>query len=62
MSTNEEPARGRSVVGFGAPSEKALLVTVALAFLVLHILAGAILLVPSTAPVAPQAAGPSSYD
>jgi hypothetical protein len=62
MSANEEPSRARSAVGFGAPSEKALLVTIAIAFLVLHILAGAILLVPSTAPVAPQAASASSYD
>jgi hypothetical protein len=62
MSANEEPSRARSAVGFGAPSEKALLVTIAIAFLVLHILAGAILLAPSTAPVAPQAASASSYD
>jgi hypothetical protein len=62
MSASEEPARGRSVAGLAAPSEKALLVTIALAFLVLHILAGAILLAPSTAPVAPQAVIPSSYD
>ncbi len=60
MSANEEPSRARSAVGFGAPSEKAVLVTIA--FLVLHILAGAILLAPSTAPVAPQAASASSYD
>jgi hypothetical protein len=35
---------------------------IAFAFLALHILAGAILLAPSTAPAAPQAAIPSSYD
>ena len=62
MSTSEEPSRGRSAVGFVAPGETALLVTVALAFLVLHILAGAILIGPSTAPVAPQAAFSSSSD
>jgi hypothetical protein len=64
MSASEEPSRGRSDAGFVAPGETALLITVAVAvaFLVLHILAGAILIGPSTAPVAPQAAISSSGD
>jgi hypothetical protein len=62
MSASEEPSRGRSDAGFVAPGETALLITVAVAFLVLHILAGAILIGPSTAPVAPQAAISSSDD
>jgi hypothetical protein len=62
MSASEEPSRARSAAGSRGPSEKALLVTIAVAFLALHILAGAILLAPSTAPVAPQAASASSYD
>jgi cell division protein FtsL len=62
MSASEEPSRARSVAGFRGPSEKALLVTIAVAFLVLHILAGSILLARSTAPIAPQAADLSSDD
>jgi hypothetical protein len=62
MSANEEPSRARSAAGFRGPSEKALLVMIAVAFLVLHILAGAILFAPSTAPVVPQPASASSYD
>jgi hypothetical protein len=44
------------------PSEKTLLVAIVVAFLVLHILAGAILLGPSSEPVAPQPASLSSGD
>ncbi len=44
------------------PSEKTLLTIIAVAFLILHILAGSLLLGPATGQVAPEAAAPSSYD
>jgi hypothetical protein len=67
MSASEEPSRGgssagRSSAGFGMPSEKTLLVAIAVAFLILHIVAGAILLGPTSEPIAPQPASLSSGD
>jgi hypothetical protein len=44
------------------PSEKTLLAAIAIGFLILHILAGAILLRAQTEPVAPQPASLSSSD
>jgi hypothetical protein len=62
MSASEEPSRGRSSAGTGVPSETALLAAIAIGFLILHILAGVILLRPSSESVAPQPAMLSSGD
>jgi hypothetical protein len=62
MSASEEPSHHKVVAGLGMPSEKTLLTIIAVAFLILHILAGSLLLGPATGQVAPEAAAPSSYD
>jgi hypothetical protein len=62
MSASEEPSRSRSSAGFGKSSEKTLLAAIAIGFLILHILAGAILLRPPSESVAPQPAGLASGD
>ena len=62
MSASEEPSRGRSSAATGVPSEKTLLAAIAIGFLMLHILAGVILLRPSSESVAPQPASVSSGD
>jgi hypothetical protein len=62
MSASEEQSRGRSSTRTGVPSETTLLVAIAIGFLILHILAGVILLRPSSESVAPQPASLSSDD
>jgi hypothetical protein len=62
MPASEEPSRGRSSAATGVPSEKTLLAAIAIGFLILHILAGVILLRPSSELVAPQTARLSSGD
>jgi hypothetical protein len=64
MSVNEGPLPARSSARFPVVSENALLATIAIGFLILHILAGTILLrAPAGATMTPQQeTRPSSYD
>jgi hypothetical protein len=64
MSVNERPLQARSSARLPVVSENALLATIAIGFLILHILAGTILLqAPARATTAPQQeTRPSSYD
>jgi hypothetical protein len=64
MSLNERPLQARSSARLPVVSENALLATIAIGFLILHILAGTILLrTPAGATTTPQQeTRPSSYD
>ena len=64
MSLNERPLQARSSARLPVVSETALLATIAIGFLILHILAGTILLrTPAGATTTPQQeTRPSSYD
>jgi hypothetical protein len=64
MSVNEGPLQARSSARLPVVSENALLATIAIGFLILHILAGAFLLqAPTGAAATPQQeTRPSSYD
>lgn len=62
MSASEEPSRSRSSAGIGVPSEKTLLAAIVIGFLILHILAGVMLLRPSSESVASRPASLSSGD
>jgi hypothetical protein len=62
MSASEEPSHERSAVGPGLSREKTLLATIVFAFLILHVLAGSMLIGRPTAPVAQDTASLSSYD
>jgi hypothetical protein len=64
MSLNERPLQARSSARLPVVSENALLATIAIGFLILHILAGTILLqAPAGATATPQQeTRPSSYD
>jgi hypothetical protein len=62
MSASEEQSSGRSSAGTGVPSEKTLLAVIAIGFLILHILAGVILLRQPSEPAATQPVSLSSGD
>lgn len=60
----ERLSYGKSLARFRMPGERALIAAIAIAFLILHILAGTILQRAATGDPAapPEEAGPSLYD